>query len=222
MKLSEISKSLNIPHASARKHALWFLGDDPVARQRSGHARDLSPKEGFRVCLGGHLVSQGFSVGESKRILDDLSPWMERKAILPGSVYSGDEARDKHVGLFDVRVQRLEQGFMFIAVGHCGVDEVTEDGVTFQREKRLFEVFNGEGAAGVTYGPVREVEIEVLLGSFLFKLLPEGEAARLWERRPGRKLWSPDLEERVAPLSLAEAKAQVRLGEEIAELANKG
>ncbi len=217
MKIGEISKNLYIPHAGARKHALWFVGDDPVARQRSGHARELTAQEGFRVYLGGHLISQGFTAGESRRILDDLSPWMREKAILPGSPYSGDSARDKHARRFDVRIQRHEIGFSFVAAGHCGAEEIVEDGITFQREKRFLEVIPTT-AEGPAYGLVRIVEIEILLGNFLFKMLPEDEAMKLWKARPGRISWSPGLEECVHPLSLAEAREQVRVGQAIAEI----
>lgn len=224
MKNSELSERLGLPHTRVKRWAREFLGADKTAGQRTGYARDYGLNEGFEIFLGGHLVSDlGFSVDETKEILKELRPWMEKVGIFPESTYKrrGElRRRDEKVRRYSIKINRSEGGPWFTAIGHAGTEEVVEDGITFIQERRTFEVVTLP--KGVSYGASRTLELEILLGIFLKRTLGEEEGIQVWFKgRPGRNEWHPDWEEFIWPITLEEAKKQIALGREIAQIANK-
>jgi len=73
----QLAEKLKVNLARWKRWSLAFLPPDPLSGQQSGHARQYYAQDAFRVHLGGHLVGElGFSIPESRRILDDLSPYL--------------------------------------------------------------------------------------------------------------------------------------------------
>jgi hypothetical protein len=78
------SEKLNIPISKVRRNTKEFLGEDPVAKRRTGFRREFSVNDGYFIYLGGLLVSQlGFSFHEARRIIDDLRPWLIKIGYVP-------------------------------------------------------------------------------------------------------------------------------------------
>jgi hypothetical protein len=78
------SEKLNIPISKVRRNTKEFLGEDPIAKRRTGFRREFSVNDGYFVYLGGLLVSHlGFSFHEARRIIDDLKPWLLKIGYVP-------------------------------------------------------------------------------------------------------------------------------------------
>jgi hypothetical protein len=71
----QLAADLKINLARWKRWSLAFLPPDPLSGQQSGHARQYYAQDAFDVYLGGHLVAEiGFTIQESRRILEDLTP----------------------------------------------------------------------------------------------------------------------------------------------------
>jgi len=80
----ELSEKLNIPITKVRRNTKEFLGEDPVAKRRTGFKRQFSINEGFFVYLGGFLVSHlGMSFEGARNALEILKPWLFLNGLVP-------------------------------------------------------------------------------------------------------------------------------------------
>ena len=76
----QLSRDLGINLAKWKRWSREFLPPDPLGGMQSGYARQYSMKEAFTVHLGGYLVSGlRFSIPEARKILGDLSAWIENR-----------------------------------------------------------------------------------------------------------------------------------------------
>ena len=77
-----LSEILDIKPSKWKRWAREFLEPDPLGGYQSGYARQFSPKDAFRVFLGGHLVcEQKFSISDARKIIGDLDPWMKKNGF---------------------------------------------------------------------------------------------------------------------------------------------
>jgi len=80
----ELSEKLNIPITKIRRNTKEFLGEDPVAKRRTGFKRQFTINEGFFVYLGGFLVSHlGMSFEGARNALEILKPWLLLNGLVP-------------------------------------------------------------------------------------------------------------------------------------------
>jgi hypothetical protein len=78
----ELSKILNVNLARWKRWSRSFLRPDPLGGRQSGYARQYAYRDLFKVYLGGHLLShQKLSVPESRQVLADLSPWLNKNGF---------------------------------------------------------------------------------------------------------------------------------------------
>jgi hypothetical protein len=80
----ELSEKLKIPITKIRRNTKELLGEDPVAKRRTGFKRQFSFNEGFFVYLGGFLVSHlGMSFEGARNTLEILKPWLFLNGLVP-------------------------------------------------------------------------------------------------------------------------------------------
>jgi hypothetical protein len=80
----ELSEKLNIPITKVRRNTKEFLGEDPVAKRRTGFKRHFTINEAFFVYLGGFLVSHlGMSFQGARNTLEILKPWLLLNGLVP-------------------------------------------------------------------------------------------------------------------------------------------
>jgi hypothetical protein len=80
----ELSEKLNIPITKIRRNTKELLGEDPVAKRRTGFMRQFTINEGFFVYLGGFLVSHlGMSFEGARNTLEILKPWLLLNGLVP-------------------------------------------------------------------------------------------------------------------------------------------
>ena len=76
----ELSECLGIRLSRWKRWSREFLPPDPLGGLQSGYARQYTFSQAFTVYLGGHLVSNlGYSIPETRQILDDLEEWVKEK-----------------------------------------------------------------------------------------------------------------------------------------------
>ena len=90
----ELAQKLDINLAKWKRWSREFLPPDPLGGMQSGYARQYSPDDAFTVMLGGHLVSElKFTIPEAKKILADLSQWLQDKGFaydIKGNAVAGN------------------------------------------------------------------------------------------------------------------------------------
>jgi hypothetical protein len=75
----ELSEKLDIRLSKWKRWSREFLPPDPLGGMQSGYARQYTIDQAFIVFLGGHLVADlHFSIPETKQIIEELSPWINR------------------------------------------------------------------------------------------------------------------------------------------------
>ena len=80
----ELSARLGIPVSRWKRWSREFLSPDPLGGLQSGYARQYSIKDSFKVYFAGYLVSaMGFSIPETRQILNDLNGWLKKNIIVP-------------------------------------------------------------------------------------------------------------------------------------------
>jgi len=85
----ELAQKLEINLARWKRWSRSFLPPDPLGGMQSGYARQYLFKDLFKVFLGGYLLAHlKLSVTDSRKVLDNLAPWMGNNGFLDGD-FSG-------------------------------------------------------------------------------------------------------------------------------------
>ena len=75
----DLSSLFRINLAKWKRWSREFLPPDPLGGRQSGYARQYTQDDAFTVYLAGHLVGDlRFTIPETKQILSDLSPWLQK------------------------------------------------------------------------------------------------------------------------------------------------
>ncbi|MGD9330665.1 MAG: hypothetical protein PVJ53_05095 [Desulfobacterales bacterium] len=91
----ELSARLGIPLSRWKRWSREFLPPDPLGGLQSGYARQYSVKDSFSVYLAGYLVAVvGFSIPETRQILNDLNGWLKKNIITPYQAMATSEGDD--------------------------------------------------------------------------------------------------------------------------------
>jgi hypothetical protein len=144
IKLSMLSEMLAIPHTKIRRWAKEFLPPDPKATLRSGFAREVSLNEGFKIYLGGHLVSHlTFSVIDARKIISDIRPWMLSKGLYPELPDYTPTEVDRKIEGYELAVTKVGEGeFLFCVKGRVRSRQIQEDGMNLIEEVYATEFFH--------------------------------------------------------------------------------
>ncbi len=87
-----LSKALNTSLSKWKRWGREFLPPDPNAGMQCGIAREYSMQEAFTVYLGGYLVGNlKYSIPETKTILGDILPWLDKRKMIPGNLVSDEK-----------------------------------------------------------------------------------------------------------------------------------
>jgi len=86
----ELAQKLEINLARWKRWSRSFLPPDPLGGMQSGYARQYLFKDLFKVFLGGYLLAHlKLSVTDSRKVLDNLAPWMGNNGFLDGDFSGG-------------------------------------------------------------------------------------------------------------------------------------
>jgi hypothetical protein len=78
----ELAQKLEINLARWKRWSRSFLPPDPLGGMQSGYARQYLFKDLFKVFFGGYLLGHlKLSVVDSRKVLDDLSPWLRKNGF---------------------------------------------------------------------------------------------------------------------------------------------
>lgn len=81
---SILAKRSEISLFKVRRWTKELLPPDPIAKRRSGHAREFSNNDGFFVYLGGHLLSEvDLTFSMTRKILEALKPKLLAIGLVP-------------------------------------------------------------------------------------------------------------------------------------------
>jgi hypothetical protein len=79
----ELAQKLEINLARWKRWSRSFLPPDPLGGMQSGYARQYLFKDLFKVFFGGYFLAHlKLSVTASRKVLDDLSPWLAINGFL--------------------------------------------------------------------------------------------------------------------------------------------
>jgi hypothetical protein len=94
----ELAQKLEINLARWKRWSRSFLPPDPLGGMQSGYARQYLFKDLFKVFFGGYLMGHlKLSVADSRKVLDDLSPWLEKNGFYDWN--SSDKEKKETGGL---------------------------------------------------------------------------------------------------------------------------
>ena len=95
----ELAEKLEVNLARWKRWSRSFLPPDPLGGMQSGYARQYLFKDLFKVFLGGYLLGHlKLSVNESRKVLDDISPWLGNNGFFDWDF--SDKEKKRCVGLF--------------------------------------------------------------------------------------------------------------------------
>lgn len=140
---TDLSKLLGLPISKARRNSKEFLPPDPQASRQSGYTRTFDLNDGFRVFLGGHLVSVlGYSFEEARLILGEIWPWIKSVDLLPKNS-TRPKGIDVGVVNFEVRILRRGGDFFYYVYGDIKLvenwgDRDAQRGVIRKTEKTTY------------------------------------------------------------------------------------
>jgi len=78
----ELAQKLEINLARWKRWSRSFLPPDPLGGMQSGYARQYLFKDLFKVFFGGYLLGHlKLPVADSRKVLDDLSPWLGKNGF---------------------------------------------------------------------------------------------------------------------------------------------
>lgn len=98
----ELAQKLEINLARWKRWSRSFLPPDPLGGMQSGYARQYLFKDLFKVFFGGYLLGHlKLSVPDSRKVLDDLSPWLGKNGFFDWD-FSAKEKRETGGLLADV------------------------------------------------------------------------------------------------------------------------
>jgi len=150
-----LSERLDIPLTKIRRWTKEFLPPDPKATRRSGYTREFSNNDGFKIFLGGYLVSNlGFSFEDARKLIKFLMPWIEQNGLLP-----------------DIPPNAKRKGIdRQVSTGYQIVMSLENNPRRWQCLAEGFVRREGDGdtdSTGRIYGRIKEETITYLIGSYM-------------------------------------------------------
>jgi hypothetical protein len=111
----ELSRKLKINTAKWKRWVREFLPPDSLGGFQSGFARQFSLRDAFHVYLGGIIVGElKYSVPEAKKILTDLSSWINENGYFSlRQMYIGKTIFEKCHQIYIIR--NTNHRFCYIA-----------------------------------------------------------------------------------------------------------
>ncbi len=117
----------NLPRI--KRWARAFFGTDPSAGMQMGYARTFTMNQAFLLFLGGFLISRGIPVNEVPKLLEDFSPWLEKKGLLPITPnFKPDESVPVKWNSWEIEILRGEPAYVCRAKGSLGKRLISIDG----------------------------------------------------------------------------------------------
>jgi hypothetical protein len=125
IKSTELALLMDTKPEKVKRHVREFVGYDPNTGRQKGYARELSLEDAFDVYLGGEILDKlGFSIPESRKILEDIKPWMKKRHLYPPTLANREQQKKSPVKGWTILIFRLEQGhFYYEAMGRLPVVE---------------------------------------------------------------------------------------------------
>jgi len=80
----DLAERFNVPLDTAKRWSREFLPPDPTAGRGAGIARMFSADECVILFLAAYLLrNEGYGTVDTQQILEDLTPWLLAKRLLP-------------------------------------------------------------------------------------------------------------------------------------------